>query len=65
MERAGARARSGVLLQRGETAELRNQALAAVREREAAEALTMRRRAEYAAREVRKEERELDEANQA
>ncbi len=58
-------ARSAVFLRRAETTELRNQALEAVREREAAEALKMRRSAAHAAREARKEERELDEANQA
>jgi hypothetical protein len=63
LERAVAAARSAVLRCRTETEELRNHALAAVRQREAAEALKARRMAEYAAREARKEERELDEAN--
>ena len=65
LERAVEAARSAVLLRRTETEELRSQALAAIREREIAEALKKRRAAEYAALQARKEERELDEANQA
>jgi hypothetical protein len=65
LEAALVAARSAVLRCRTETEELRKHALAAVRQREAAEALKARRMAEYAAREARKEERELDEANQA
>ncbi len=65
LERAVEAARSAVLLRRTETEELRSQALAAIREREIAEALKRRRAAEYAALQARKEERELDEANQA
>jgi flagellar biosynthesis chaperone FliJ len=62
-ERAVAAARSAVLLCRTETEELRNHALVAIREREAAEALKTRRMAEWSAREDRKEERELEEAD--
>jgi flagellar biosynthesis chaperone FliJ len=65
LERAVAAARGAVLFCRTETDGLRAHALAAVRQREAAEALKARRTAESAARQARKEERELDEANQA
>ncbi len=58
-------ARSTVLACQNEMTELRDQARAAMREREAAETLKARRTTEYAAQEARKEERELDEANQA
>lgn len=64
LERAVVAARSAVLLHRDETAGLRTEALAAIREREAAQALKTGRMAECAAREVRKEERDLEEANQ-
>jgi len=53
------------LQSRSEVDELRSRALAAVRRRQAAEALKARRLADLAAREARKEERELAEANQA
>jgi hypothetical protein len=65
LERAVADARFAVLQRRAETEEVRNQALEAVRDREIAEALKRRRASEYAALQARKEERELDEANQA
>ena len=65
VEGAVAIARSTVLLYRNEIAEVRDRARAAMRELRAAEALKARRMAEFAARETRKEERELDEANHA
>ena len=64
LESAVSAARSLVLRHLNETAERRNEALGAIREREAAQALKTRRMAECAAREARKEERELEEANQ-
>jgi hypothetical protein len=65
VERGIAAARAAVLQSRAETDELRVQVAAAARQRQAAEALKTRRMAELSAREARKEERELDEANQA
>jgi len=48
-----------------EAGEAKTALLEAMRDRKALEMLKKRRFAEYAAREARKEERELDEANQA
>jgi len=64
LESAVEAARSAVLQYRDETDDLRSQAREAIREREAAQALKTRRMTERAAREARKEERELEEANQ-
>jgi len=64
IERAAAAARMAVSRCIAETDEARAPLLEAVRDRKAIEALKRRRLAEYDAREARKEERELDEANQ-
>ncbi len=64
LERAVAAARTAASRCIAETDEARAPLLEAVRDRKAIEALKQRRLAEYDAREARKEERELDEANQ-
>ncbi len=64
LERAVAAAQTAVSRCVAETEEARAAVLDAVRDRKAIEALKKRGLAEYDAREARKEERELDEANQ-
>jgi flagellar export protein FliJ len=63
LERAVAAAQTAVARCVAETDEARVPLLEAVANRKAIEALKKRRLAEYDAREARKEERELDEAN--
>lgn len=65
LERSIAQLRTAARRYEIEAGEAKAALLAAMRDRKALELLKKRRLAEYAAREARKEERELDEANQA
>jgi flagellar FliJ protein len=65
LERSIAELRVAAQQYKLEADEARAALLEAMRDRKALELLKKRRFAEYAAREARKEERELDEANQA